>query len=229
MAAETDDARADRRLFLTDRQLGQRWPPVGKRPSRAAGRRPAAGRPRLLGPLRAAARFRPAGRHRRSRRQWRYLHRRDQIVGRRFPHRPQVARLPVPLRPVVLRHACRRARRDLSRRCRPDRRRRLWRRRSQGCSQPSAGRGDAPGDDAALRPGGRKTHPATDRSPVARHGSFLNASFERRTDGSLCRKGHFYRSVATKSGGVAACRRRGGRYPFHDYNEAAKETGRGRY
>ena len=58
------------------------------------------------------------------------LDRRDQIVDRGFPRRPQMAGIPLLLRPPVLRHPRRGAGRDLPRGCRADPRRRLWRRTS---------------------------------------------------------------------------------------------------
>ncbi len=53
------------------------------------------------------------------------LDRRDQILARRLPRRPEMAGIPALLRPAFLRDAARRRRGDVSRRRRPHRRRRL--------------------------------------------------------------------------------------------------------
>src|SRR5579871_1813603 len=68
---------------------------------------------------RTAAALGPAGRPCGARGRWRDLDRRDQILDRRFPHRPEMGRIPDALRSSVLRDRRARAPRYLSGKCRP--------------------------------------------------------------------------------------------------------------
>ena len=86
----------------------------------------------------------------------RNLDRRDQVLGRRFPRRPEMDGLPDALRPAVLRHHGRGALRDISAGHRADRRRRLRRAdRLRGARAPAARR-DPQEHDAEASPAPRR-------------------------------------------------------------------------
>ena len=96
-----------------DRAAG-RWPAVADRAEGRARHRAAPARARLLRGQRTAAAVGPARRSRGARPRRRNLDRRDQVLGRGFPRRPEMDGLPDALRPAVLRHHGRGALRDLS-------------------------------------------------------------------------------------------------------------------
>ena len=84
---------------------------------------------------------------------------RDQVVGRRFPRRPEMAGLPRPLRPAVFRDLRRGAVRDIPARHRADRGGRFRRRLSMRGARAPAGRADAQ-IDAAVDCARRRAAPA---------------------------------------------------------------------
>ena len=99
--------------------------------------------------------------------QRRDLDRRDQVVAGGFARRPEMAGLPAALRPAVLCLHAGPALRDLSRRHRPDRRRRLWRAPALRGARASPAGGDAQIDDGALCDGRRATDQPPGRSAGA--------------------------------------------------------------
>ena len=144
-----------------------RRPPVGDRDANRARHRAAVARARLFGGERIAAAVRPPRRSGGARLRRHGLDRGDQVVGRRFPRRPEMARLPRPLRPAVLRHLHGRAERDLPARHRADRGRQFRRRVSWRSARTQAAGGDAQVDDAVVRPRRRAAPAGAQRSEWA--------------------------------------------------------------
>src|SRR4051812_21419411 len=149
---DAESVRLSRGLFFSPSlaRACARSPPVGDRAGDRARHREAVAIAGVFLCKRAGAAVGAARRPGGAERARRDLVRRNKVLGRGSARRPEMAGLPATLRPAVLRLHPRPALRDLSRRDRPDRRRRLRRVSALRGAGTSPAGADAKGHDAAF-------------------------------------------------------------------------------